>query len=273
MEQNIEATKRGPPACICMRIYYTSSTTGGGAGSPSPASRAGARRASAPRGVAFISFMSTHVRSSRGNPDCCLRQNLWSPVPRVGATAAHTLISATAHYYYSTDALASRARYGISKTNGHSMRSLPASEGSGDVRAAPARRINSACRPRATKHGPAGAPDAPEGPVPPARRWVPLHCSAGTNTPPADSNSRQKHRPDLRARHARAQTKYLTHGRPAAPLETSRSRLPARTAAHHQQTKQQRRTHLPWSAGPANSPRGGKVCAPRPCGEESIRGE
>ena len=97
--------------------------------------------------------------------------------------------------------------------------------------------INSACRPRATKHGPAGAPDAPEGPVPPARRWVPLHCSAGTNTPPADSNSRQKHRPDLRARHARAQTKYLTHGRPAAPLETSRSRLPARTAAHHQQTK------------------------------------
>ena len=43
---------------------------------PRTPSRAGARRASAPRGVAFISFMSTHVRSSRGNPDCCLRQNL-----------------------------------------------------------------------------------------------------------------------------------------------------------------------------------------------------
>jgi hypothetical protein len=163
VKENIEATLRGPPACICMRVYYPRGRRW--LALPRTPSRAGARRASAPRGVAFISFMSTHVRSSRGNPDCCLRQNLWSPVPRVGATAAHTLISATAHYYYSTDALASRARYGISKTNGHSMRSLPASEGSGDVRAAPARRINSACRPRATKHGPAGAPDAPEGPV------------------------------------------------------------------------------------------------------------
>ena len=38
-----------------------------------------------------------------------------------------------------------------------------------------------------------------------------------------------------RARHARAQPICLTQARPAAPSEQSRSRLPARTAAHHQQ--------------------------------------
>ena len=46
--------------------------------------------------------------------------------------------------------------------------------------------------------------------------------------------TRQKHCPASRARHARAQPTCLTQARPAAPSETSRSRLPARTAAHHQ---------------------------------------
>ena len=107
-----------------MRVYYPRGRRW--LALPRTPSRAGARRASAPRGVAFISFMSTHVRSSRGNPDCCLRQNLWSPVPRVGATAAHTVISATAHYYYSTDALASRARYGGGGSGLRRQRRCPA---------------------------------------------------------------------------------------------------------------------------------------------------
>ena len=77
------------------------------------------------------------------------------------------------------------------------------------------------------------------------------HCLRGCLYTPNRMNTWQKPRSATRVRHARTQTKCLQQARPDARLETSRSRLPTRIAAHHQKRGSSGgRTHRGWLTMP-----------------------